>query len=228
MNDYSVYRLTSPDGLVYIGATRQALNRRWHRGHAYQNNDALWTDIQLYGWDYFQKDVVAKGLSAEEAFKLEKDLIEQYGSTNPERGYNRSTGGPFGRSGCPSDEDTKAKISKALSGKRKGIPHTETHRQNISRALKGHHTSAEVRQKLRVALGSRLKSPEARAKQKASTPRGSAHHKAKGVVCVSSGKEYPTIADAAAQNQVSRNGIAKCCAGQQKMAGGLIWKWKEN
>lgn len=228
MNDYTVYQLTSPDGLVYIGATRQPLKRRWHNGHAYQNNDALWTDIQLYGWDRFRKDVLARSMSAEDAFELEKKLIEQYDSTSPERGYNRSTGGPFGRSGCPASEEAKAKISKALTGKRKGMPHTESHRKRISEALMGHPTSAEVRQKLRDALGDRMRAPEAKAKQKVNTPRGAAHHNARGVVCVETGVEYETITKAAAQTTTSRNGIARCCTGLQETAGGYKWRYLEN
>lgn len=229
MDSYSVYQLISPDGRSYIGATRQALNRRWHRGHGYRNNSVLWADIQKYGWEEFQKVVHAFDLSQEDAHALEVELIAKYDSTNPERGYNRSVGGPHGRSGCPAGEKTRLLISEELKGKRKGVPLTPEHRMRISAGLKGHGTSDETRCKLRKALGDRMKTPSARAAHLRNTKRGEEHGMARKVLCVETGKLFSTIGEAAKSIGRNRNSIANAASGRQETAGGYHWKFiKEN
>jgi len=223
MSTYSVYQLISPDGLVYVGATRQAPSRRWHAGAAYRNNPRLWADIQKYGWHSFDSVVVETGLSEADAHKLEALLIHEHNSTSPECGYNRASG--IGRTGCPASEDTKQLISQALLGKRKGVPHSAEHCENISRALVGHSCSEETRAKLRDCLGDRMNTAEAREKQRQNTPRGAQHHKAKQVLCVGPNEKFLTIAEAAGKTGVSRNGIARCCSGKQKTAGGYKWRF---
>ena len=46
-----------------------------------------------YGWDNFEHTIVAKDLTAEEAAKLERELIAKYQSNNPLFGYNICNGG---------------------------------------------------------------------------------------------------------------------------------------
>ena len=117
MSNYSVYKHTSPSGKVYIGLTGQDPERRWKKGLGYSLNDHFFRAILKYGWDQFAHEIVYTGLTKEEACDLEKALIAQYDSTNPERGYNITPGGDASTQGPPTSEQRK-KISEALKGRR--------------------------------------------------------------------------------------------------------------
>ena len=93
MGSYSVYKHTSPAGKVYIGLTMQAPCDRWAGGIGYKTNAYFYKAIKKYGWDNIKHEIIADNMTAEEAEELEIKLIAQYDSTNPEKGYNHSTGG---------------------------------------------------------------------------------------------------------------------------------------
>ena len=92
---YSVYMHISPDGKRYIGQCKD-INRRWQKGGlGYNNNDYFWNDIQKYGWDNFEHLVIHSQLSKQEALHLESELIHQYQTIDPNKGYNNLTGGKY-------------------------------------------------------------------------------------------------------------------------------------
>lgn len=88
-----VYKHTSPSGKVYIGITKHEAAKRWGRGSGYTKNRHLYSAIKKYGWDNFSHEVVAEGLSREEACAKEKELISFYKSDDPDFGYNKTSGG---------------------------------------------------------------------------------------------------------------------------------------
>lgn len=96
---YCVYVHTcmadGPDyGKVYVGQTSQKPWLRWGAsGHNYKYSSEFYSSILRNGWDSFTHTVVESGLSLEEANELEKKLIDLYDATNPDRGYNKVTGG---------------------------------------------------------------------------------------------------------------------------------------
>ena len=56
---YSVYKHTTPDELVYIGATVQKPKARWGvNGSNYKTNTRFYQAIQKYGWDNIKHEVV--------------------------------------------------------------------------------------------------------------------------------------------------------------------------
>ena len=227
MNTYTVYKHTSPSGKVYIGITTRPVSRRWHGGSAYRNNSHFYSAIKKYGWESFQHEILAEGLTREEACEMECQLIKIHQSTNPEKGYNLSPGGDKTTLGYKFSPESRARISRSLQGKRRGIPLTDAHRENIRRALKGHSCSEETRSKLRSALGDRFKTPEVQAKRRENTPKGARHPKATAVICLDTGKVYATIAEAASEYEISRSRISACCRGIQKTTGGKRWAYKE-
>ena len=78
MNNYTVYKHTAPHGKVYVGITSQNPVRRWRPdGSGYMQNFHFWNAIKLYGWDSFQHEIIASGLSKSEAFNLEVELIKK-------------------------------------------------------------------------------------------------------------------------------------------------------
>ena len=131
MKRYLVYKHTSPSGKVYIGITYKTIQERKNDG--YGHNAHFRNAIKKYGWDNFKHEIMAEGLTLEEAHRLEKDLIEAMHSTNRHSGYNISPGGDAPFKGLKHTEATKAKISKANKGK---VVSLET-RQRLSLALKG-------------------------------------------------------------------------------------------
>lgn len=225
MNSYTVYKHTSPSGKVYIGITARPVSRRWHGGSAYRNNAHFYAAIKKYGWDEFKHDILATGLDRETACRMEVELIAQYGSTDPAKGYNQSPGGDKTTLGYKYSEESRRRIGEALKGKRKGIPHTEEHREHIRQSLTGRKHSAATREKLREALGDRFNTEEARRKQRENTPKGTKHHRAAAVVCLDTGKTFPYIQAAADATGLSRCNISACCRGLQKTAGGLRWSY---
>lgn len=47
----------------------------------------------------------------------------------------------------------------------------------------------------------------------------------KAVLCVETGKKYPSISTAGKETGIHPNGIAMCCRGERKTAGGFSWKY---
>lgn len=90
INNYRVYKHTSPEGKVYIGITSQDPERRWIGGFGYASNTAFFVDIVRLGWDNFDHEVLASGLCETDALKLEQELITAHHSNWPDRGYNVS------------------------------------------------------------------------------------------------------------------------------------------
>lgn len=101
---YSVYMHTNLiNGKVYIGKSFRNPVYRWgkdgsgylrcSRGHNKVNQRHFASAIKKYGWENFKHEVLFKGLSSKEASEKEKELIRQYESNNPSKGYNMTEGG---------------------------------------------------------------------------------------------------------------------------------------
>lgn len=91
---YTVYKHTCPNGKVYIGITKQKPERRWGgNGCGYKENEYFYRAIQKYGWENIKHEIIAQGLSEDEADEMEIDLISEYRATDRNCGYNRHYGG---------------------------------------------------------------------------------------------------------------------------------------
>ena len=97
--------------------------------------------------------VVASGLSEWESFELERLRIFEYRNLGVDLA-NMTEGGE-GASGSKHSEETKARISKALSGIPKphliGKKHSAEHKSKISAAMVGHKVSEETRLRISAA-----------------------------------------------------------------------------
>lgn len=113
---YCVYRHTNKfNGKVYIGITCRRPEIRWNNGNGYKNNEYFFRAIQKYGWNEgFIHEIIADGLDMAVACKLEKELIEIHDSANYQNGYNCSTGGECGNSGCVRTDEWVSKMRKSL------------------------------------------------------------------------------------------------------------------
>lgn len=210
---------------MYIGITSMQVNRRWHGGSAYRNNKHFYAAIKKYGWDAFQHEILAEGLTYDAACSMEISLIAEYQSTDPSKGYNISNGGDKTTLGYKYSEESRQRISRALIGKRKGIPLTPEHREHIRKALTGHTVTEETRSKHRAAMGDRFQTEEARRKRKENTPKGASHPRATAVKCIDTGETFSTIQEAADAHGLLRSSVSACCRGLQKTAGGKRWEY---
>lgn len=126
---YTVYKHTSPSGKVYIGITSKTVEERWQKGRGYKGQ-VFYYAIQKYGWDNIKHEIIATGLTKEEAENMEIDLIAKYKSTNARHGYNVQNGGSgIGKM----SEKTKEKL-RIIN---KGRIVTEETKRKISMANKG-------------------------------------------------------------------------------------------
>lgn len=145
MDNYIVYRhINKTNGKVYIGMTLQKVENRWKSGGGYHSRDFS-EDIKKYGWDGFTHDVIANGLSKEDASELERILIKSFKSNDPKYGYNRTKGGDTGGMlGHNQSQAVKQQISKAL----KSRAFSEEHKKHISESKTGvkHHLAKKVYQ----------------------------------------------------------------------------------
>ena len=78
---------------VYIGQTKDTLERRSRGGSGYQGCPHFYHAIQEYGWENFEHLILDEGLTSKQADEREKYWIAVFDATNPEKGYNIKSGG---------------------------------------------------------------------------------------------------------------------------------------
>ena len=93
MRSECVYRHTAPDGRMYIGIAQEPATIRWANGKGYKNNPEFWKCICEVGWDAIKHEILASGLEKSEAFELEREYIDLYGTLAP-NGFNRCRDNP--------------------------------------------------------------------------------------------------------------------------------------
>lgn len=77
--NYTVYRHRFPNGKVYVGMTSQEPELRWDNGRGYEENRKMFSAILEFGWRNISHEIIASGLSEEEARERERREIESYG-----------------------------------------------------------------------------------------------------------------------------------------------------
>jgi len=102
--------------------------------------------IKKYGKENFKKEILNFFSSKKDAFDAQKELIEKYNTIAP-RGYNISSTGGHGLSNVKLDENTKLKISKTLTGKKRK-PCSEETKKKISLKNLGKKRSEETKKLL--------------------------------------------------------------------------------
>ena len=98
---WTVYKITGPDGKVYIGQTGEPLQVRWSKGYhlSYKTGrGAIREAMQKLGKENFRIEPLCENLTREGAWELEAKFIELYDSLNPEKGYNGKTGPEYRKS----------------------------------------------------------------------------------------------------------------------------------
>lgn len=106
---YSVYVHTvKENGKKYVGQAVGDPHERWgSNGHRYKGQ-IFYRAIKKYGWDNITHEIIATGLTREEADKMEIELIAEYKSNVNGYGYNMTPGGRDG-AGRPGGQNPNAK-----------------------------------------------------------------------------------------------------------------------
>lgn len=106
---YLVYLYTFPNGKFYCGITSRSIEERaGAQGQNYKNCPRVYRAIQKYGWSNIEKEILASGLSHDEACELEQQLIADCQLTDEQFGYNLAAGGV---SGAKHNQESKDKIA---------------------------------------------------------------------------------------------------------------------
>ena len=248
MNNFCVYKHTSPSGKVYIGITSQKPKDRWDSGHGYKNNIYFSRAIQKYGWANITHEVLLEGLTKSEAETKEKELIALYKSSDRHFGYNIALGGHIN---CFSEE-TRLKMSNSHKGKKLSIAqreklsiafsgenhpfygkhHTEEARKKISENQKGRKPwctglklTAEHRAKISSSHMGLKPSKETIEKWKKSN-----QEKLRPVERIDKNTNevvyyFASIQDALKTTGIDASSITKCCRGKRKSAGDYKWRY---
>jgi len=135
-----IYKVTGPDGLVYIGQTVKSLTeRKGHHAYSAIKGDRrspFCIALLEKGVNAFQWEQIDSAESKEELDEKEKQWIAHYQSDNPIHGYNSTSGGGSYKASL----EHRQKVSMALTGKK--LSHE--HRRKLSEAKKGKRPSAET------------------------------------------------------------------------------------
>ena len=94
MGEYVLYvHQNKINGKRYIGITNNVSKRWYGKGKKYENCPRFWNAVKKYGWDGFEHKILIKGLTLQEANKLEQEYIKKYRTCEREFGYNIQPGG---------------------------------------------------------------------------------------------------------------------------------------
>lgn len=251
MNEYIVYKHTTPSGKVYIGITKQTLSKRWKNGLGYKDNPYFYKAIQKYGWDQITHEVLFDSLSKEDAERIEIRLIKEYDSANRDKGYNIALGG----NSTAHSEETNQKLQRSLKNywsdernqekmkaSMRGKKRSEEAKKNISIAQKKRFSDIHERELVSERQKGKTRTETAKAKTSESLKRfyedpdnKAAFYKAhegvnrkahaKRVKCVETGEVFEAVVDAAAKANIDHRNIIAVCKGKRKHAGGFSWEY---
>lgn len=233
---YAVYCHTNKlNGKRYFGITSMRPEVRWGNGNNYRSSRHFNFAIEKYGWDGFIHEVIAEGLTKEEACQMEQDLIREHKTTDDRYGYNLSTGGESGAAGVVQSEEERKRRSERQRGRKLSA---ET-RRKISEAAKGRTFSPETLAKMsaakkgkplskehvrKIADANRGKSMSEESKAKI---RESRRHMMKPVYCFETDTTYESISEAARQLGLERTNLKATLNGKHKHCGGYHFKYAD-
>ena len=222
MNNYIVYKHTSPNNKVYIGITSQNPIRRWRKdGSGYKLHTYFYNAIQKYGWDNFKHEILYSGLSKEDAKQKEIEMISFFDSTNQNHGYNMSSGSESGSAGYKFTEEQKRHMSEVHKGDKNGMygkHHTDISKQKDKIAHLRQNLSQETIKKMSAAKNGKSRTKQSIEKQRKTI--------SKKVICFETMIEYSSVKQAGEINNIDTSCITKVCRGKRKTAGQLHWYYK--
>lgn len=233
---YTVYCHTNKiNNKKYIGITRQNVQQRWRDGKGYQGQNKFYNAIEKYGWDKFNHDILYENLTEQEACEIEQFLIKYYDTIK--NGYNTLPGGnvtnhspstinKLKKNTKHSPEVIKKMTSTKIDKYGIRVKCIETNqlfesmgeanritgidKSSISRCCKGQQLTAGGYHWCFVEV-EEIKNIQDKRKKK--------------VRCITTGKTYNSIQEAANDTGSDASNICKVCNGKYKTTNKLKWEW---
>lgn len=226
---YKVYMHKNKlNGKVYIGITsKDDPNKRWLNGKGYNHSTLFKKAIKKYGWDSFEHIILFDNLNKISACLIEIDLIFYYQKI--QMSYNINLGGEGSESmssetkqkisqtlkNHPVSEETRAKISKKVSGKihgNWGKPLSPETRARIGKANSGE----------KNGMFNHKFTEEEIARKRLTNVKPILQYSKDGEFI----REWISAQEVGRILGVYSKSISKCCLGQRKTALGYVWKYK--
>ena len=236
---YSVYiHKNKINQKVYIGLTKQNPKDRWRlNGQGYKNQKKFWNAIQKYGWDNFEHIILQTNLTENEAVQLEQNLIKSFNSI--QNGYNsvpegfitnhsQLTNEKIKKSmiGKHHTEETKKKISESKQKDKKIVICVETGIEYESAAQAMKETGIDRSSISKVCYGTMNSAGGYHWYfKKDNMPKIKKDKRLKSVICLTTGKIYPSITAAAVDTGSDPSNIKKVCDGKYKTTNKLKWEY---
>lgn len=138
-----IYKISSPNGKVYIGRSKNFNGRMVEHKHnalTKNSNYPIYKAIRKYGWDNMIKEIICE-VSADGAQKLEEEFIIAYDSVK--HGYNSTYAGGGGnvfKNNPELLEKLRKTLSDKFSGERNGMygrKHSDESKTKLKQKAKG-------------------------------------------------------------------------------------------
>lgn len=207
MNDkvYIVYQHKNKiNGKSYIGITCRKPQKRWGlNGNKYIDCPHFWRAIQKYGWDNFEHIILYTGLTHDEACETEIRLISELKTTNPDYGYNMSSGGDVPDSELMSQKWKDPEFKEDMSNRMREAWKDPEKRKRRSEAAKARWANPEFKE---YAMG--------RVRETCK----------KAVRCIETGEVFDMMATAAEKYNIHRGDLTNACKYGYR-TGGYHWEY---
>lgn len=222
---------------IYVGLTKQNPLTRWRsKGEGYKKQPKFWNAIQKYGWDNFEHIILKTNLTADEASQLEKELIKSFNSV--QNGYNADEGGIITNHspetikkiknamiGKTHSQQTKNKISNSKYKEKKAIICIETKKEYLSASDAMKETGIDKSSISKACYGTIYTAGGYHWCFKGEEPEIKKDKRLKPVICITTGKIYSSISEAARDTNSDPSNIKKVCDGKYKTTNKLKWKY---
>lgn len=228
MNNYCVYKHTTPSGKVYIGITSMSPTKRWKNGNGYELCTAFNRAIQKYGWVNIKHEILLTDLDKETACAEERRLISLYDSANPEHGYNLTSGGEH----YEPNEEWRKRLSE--SNKQYYKNHPEARKQISTRQIGRVNSAVSNKKRSKTMKQYFLDHPEQR-EQRGKSFRGKTRgaefskalgeRKSKRVICCETGTVYKSVKEASEATGACRTAISNMLHGRAKTCKGFTFAY---
>lgn len=223
-----IYKITSPNGKVYVGQTINKKQRKYHyNSGSFKQQIKLWNSSQKHNWnpaDTFE--IIEECLCGENKCylnKREKYWIQHHNSFK--NGLNCNEGG-HGNLGHIFSEESKKKMSES----KKNVKHPEWRNNQKSVYTKGRTHSTESKEKM-----SKIKKEKMNDEVKQKISSGLKGNKnglgnkgsSRRVICLNNNKIYDSIKEASLELNLHDTGIINVCKGVYSQTKGYKFKYYE-
>ena len=232
---YYVYKHTCPNKKVYIGITGCTPEFRWQGVYGYKENGKFFKDILYYGWSNIKHEILAEGLTKEEALNMESAQISLHNSMLPQYGYNQTCTDMSAHNRPVNQYSTNGTFISTYNSVKSAAKAVNTTPSLISKACYDNHVArgylwkfAEDKSGLIIPnnLSRRIHKPH-RSRTDIQGKRIAQYSKDGSLICT-----YNSVKEAHEKTGVNLGDICSCCKGQKgskgrikHTAGGFIWKY---